>query len=164
MAIPGKGRNKLRKGFTLIELLIVIAIIVALSVTVFVTLNPIGRLAAARDSRRTADIEIILTTIHDYMFDNKGSLPPGMSTSMTDTMLGTGVSGCNVTQSSCSVSASACLNLTTPLAKYTKNIPVDPGATYSAALTGYAVSVDANNKVTVKACGTEGSTAILLSR
>src|SRR5260221_8328195 len=82
--------KNLQKGFTLIELLIVIVIITALAVTVFVALNPVKRTQDAREARRTSDVETILTAIHEYIVDNKGALPTGLSTSMTLTQIGTG--------------------------------------------------------------------------
>lgn len=155
-----------QKGFTLIELLIVIVIVSALAVTVFVALNPVQRLKDSRDARRTSDVETLLTAIHQYIVDNKGSLPAGLTTSMAETQLGTGASGCAIATGGCSVVAAACVDLTTPLAKYLKSIPIDPlgGTTYTAAKTGFSVVIDANNIVTVKACGTEGSTNISQSR
>jgi len=152
------------KGFTLIELLIVIAIIAMLAVVVFVALNPAKRLADARDARRTADVETILTSIHEYIVDNKGSLPTGLSTSMAETQLGTSATACGIVQAGCNSVATACVDLSTPLAKYLKSMPVDPGATYSAAKTGYTVTVDANNIITVKACGAEDTPSISQSR
>jgi prepilin-type N-terminal cleavage/methylation domain-containing protein len=159
-----KNFDQKQKGFTLIELLIVIVIIAALAVTIFVALNPIQRLKDSRDARRTSDVETILTAIHEYIVDNKGVLPTGLTTSMAETQLGTSASACTLSQGGCTVAATACVDLTTPLAKYLKSIPVDPGATYSAAKTGYSVTVDANNIVTVKSCGTEGSTNVSQSR
>ena|SRR5258708_6063831 len=153
-----------QKGFTLIELLIVITIIAALAVTVFVALNPIKRLADSRDSRRTADVETILTAIHEYIVDNKGNLPTNLSTGMAEKMLGTGPSACTLVQANCNTTTAACIDISTPLNKYLKSMPVDPGATYSALVTGYAVSVDANNIVTVKACGGENIQNISQSR
>lgn len=150
-------------GFTLIELLIVIAIIAALAVVVFVSLNPVKRLSDARDARRTTDVETMLTAIHTYIVDNKGSLPTGLSTSMVETQLGTAASGCAIATGGCAVAAAACLDLSTPLAKYLKSIPQDP-KTGTAATTLYSVLVDANNIVTIKACGTEGTTNISQSR
>jgi prepilin-type N-terminal cleavage/methylation domain-containing protein len=155
---------KKNAGFTLIELLIVITIIAALAVVVFVALNPIKRLADARDARRASNTEAILTAIHQYVADNKGSLPPGVSTNMVETQLGTSGTTCNIIQANCSIAATACVDLTTPLAKYLKSIPVDPGATYSAAKTGFSVTVDANNIVTIKACGGENNQNISQSR
>lgn len=159
-------KSKSTKGFTLIELLIVIAIIAALAVTVFVSLNPIQRLKDARDARRTSDVQSILSAIHSYIVDNDGALPTGLSTSMAETQIGTGATGCAISTGGCSVVATACVNLTTPLTAYLKTIPIDPtgGSTYTAAKTGYSVTVDANNIVTIKACGTEGSTNISQSQ
>src|SRR6266851_5370540 len=71
--------KNLQKGFTLIELLIVIVIITALAVTVFVALNPVKRVKDAHDARRAADVETILTSIHEYIVDNNGSTPPAMT-------------------------------------------------------------------------------------
>jgi prepilin-type N-terminal cleavage/methylation domain-containing protein len=159
-------RKTRQKGFTLIELLIVVSVISALAVTVFVALNPAQRLKDAKDSRRAADVDTILTAIHASIVDTKGSLPAGLTTGMSETQLGTGASGCAIATGGCSVTATACVNLATPLDKYLKTIPIDPsgGTTYTAAKTGYSVSVDANNIVTVKACGTEGTVNIAASR
>src|SRR5437867_4392567 len=71
--------KNLQKGFTLIELLIVIVIITALAVTVFVALNPVKRVKDAHDSRRAADVETILTAIHEYIVDKNGSLPTAIA-------------------------------------------------------------------------------------
>jgi prepilin-type N-terminal cleavage/methylation domain-containing protein len=156
---------KTQKGFTLIELLIVITIIAALAVVVFVALNPVKRLADSRDARRTADVETTLTAIHEYIVDNKGSLPTGLSTSMTEAMLGaTGATCAEAVQANCAATSATCVDLSTPLAKYLKSMPVDPGATYSATKTGYSVTVDANNIVTIKACGGENNQGIAQSR
>ncbi len=160
----------LRKGFTLIELLIVVAIISALAIAVFVALNPAQRLKDAKDARRTADADTILTAIHAAIVDTKGTLPAGLTTSMLETQLGTGTSAqCSpVATVGCAVAAStACVNLTAPLAKYLKAMPISPdfgATTYSAVSTGYSVTVDANNIVTIKACGTEGAVGISASR
>lgn len=151
-----------QKGFTLIELLIVITIIAALAVAVFVALNPIKRLADSRDARRVSDVETILTAIHEYIVDNKGTVPGTLSA--TESMLGTAASACTITQANCIAASAACLNLTTPLAKYLKAMPIDPGATYSASITGYDAAVDGNGIVTVKACGGENNQAISSSR
>lgn len=173
------------KGFTLIELLVVIAIIAALAVAVFVALNPAKRLSDSRESKRATDVETILTAIHEATVDNKGTLPTGMSTSMAITQLGTGATGCNLVAAnvpagwggSCVIAATACLNLMNSgnavnLTKYLASMPIDPkGATsgttpvtLSATNTGYAVTVDANNIVTVTACGGEGAAPVSTSR
>lgn len=150
------------KGFTLIELLVVIAIIASLAVVVFVALNPSQRIKDSRDSRRASDVNSILTAIHQSIVDNKGALPAGLTTGMAERQLGTAASGCAVATNGCSVVNAACLDTTAALTKYLKATPIDPAGT--AAITGYSVVVDANNIVTVKACGTEGTTPISVSR
>ena len=155
-----KSKNK---GFTLIELLIVIAIIATLAVVVFVALNPAQRLKDSRDARRTSDVDTILTAIHASIVDNKGTLPAGLTAGMTEAQLGTGT-GCTIVTGGCAVATVACLDLTTPLVKYLKSLPIDPTTTFTSAKTGYSVIVDTNGIVTVKACGTEGATYISASR
>jgi prepilin-type N-terminal cleavage/methylation domain-containing protein len=161
----GSFFSRKRSGaFTLIELLIVIAIIATLAIVVFVALNPAQRFSDTRDARRTADAQTILTAIHAYIVDNKGALPSGLTTGMSEVQLGSAGSGCAVSTGGCSVAATACTNLSTPLEKYLKTIPIDPSLTTASTETNYSVVVDANNIVTVRACGTEGATNILVSR
>jgi prepilin-type N-terminal cleavage/methylation domain-containing protein len=157
-------KKKYLRGFTLIELLIVIVIIATLAIVVFVALNPAQRFKDARDARRVTDVETILTAIHASIVDNKGTLPTGLTTSMAETQIGTGATGCAIATGGCTVVATACVDLTTPMAKYLKTLPIDPTTTFTAAKTGYSVVVDANNIVTIKACGTEGTTNISASR
>lgn len=132
-------KRKNQKGFTLIELLIVIAIIAILATVVFVALDPVQRFADARNSRRWGDVNSILTAIHEYIVDNDGALPAGLTTGQAATELGT----CGV-----------CDDLSTPLAKYLKSIPQDPQGD-SETNTGYTVEVDSNNIVTVAAGNAE---------
>ena len=155
--------NLHRKGFTLIEVLIVVTVIALLSVSVFVALDPAKRVKDAKDSRRTTDVNSILTAVHEYIIDNKGALPTGLTTGMVEKQLGTAGTGCAIATGGCSVAgATDCVDLATPLAKYLKTIPLDPDGT--AALTKYTIIVDSNNIVTVKACAAEGGTNISSSR
>lgn len=156
-----------RKAFTLIELLLVVAIVSALAVAVFVSLNPAQRLKDARDARRVTDVDTILSAIHTYIVDNKGTIPSGLNA--TEKQLGTAVTGCAISTGTCAVAgATDCVDLTTPLANYLKTIPMDP-LDGTAALTGYSVVLSAEGLVTVKACKTgtgttEGSVDISASR
>ena len=159
------------KGFTLIELLIVITIISALAIAVFVALNPAQRIKDANDARRAADADTILTAIHASIVDSKGSLPLPLTTSYTEKQIGVGVTGCDGTAGVVGVctgipAACADFDASNTLDKYLKSIPIDPlgGTTYTANKTGYSVSVDANNIVTIKACGTQGATVVSVSR
>jgi len=140
----------MKKGFTLIELLVVIAIIAILSVVVFVALDPVTRFADARNARRYSDVNSILTAIHEYIVDNNGALPTGLTAGMAATHIGTDTANGNV-------------DLSTPLAKYLKSIPQDP-TNGTAADTGYTVEVDTNNIVTVAAPNAENGATIQVSR
>lgn len=152
-----------QKGFTLIELLIVVAILSILAVTVFVALNPSKRIKDAKDARRSTDIESILTAVHESIVDNKGSLPTGLTAGMSEKQLGSATSGCTIATGGCAVAATGdCVDLSTPMVKYLKSIPVDPDGT--SALTGYSIAVDANGIVTVKACRSEAGTNLSISR
>lgn len=165
-----------QKGFTLIELLIVIVIIATLAVTVFVALDPAKRLKDTRDARRTSDVQSILTAIHQSIVDNKGSASTNLPAAGTERMLGTGLGGVGqpceaaVTTGGCNTPAStACADLMTGtinVAKYLKSMPIDPtgGTTFTSSKTGYSVAVDANNIVTITACGKEGASNIQASR
>jgi prepilin-type N-terminal cleavage/methylation domain-containing protein len=152
-----------KKGFTLIELLVVIGILAVLIPIVFVALNPVKRFQDAQDARRVSDVNTILTAVHEYIVDNKGSLPAGLTAGMNETQLGTNGTGCAIASGGCAATPTACLDLTTPLNKYLKAIPMDPNGG-TATITKYSVVVDSNNLVTVKACGTQGSTNISSSR
>jgi prepilin-type N-terminal cleavage/methylation domain-containing protein len=154
---------KNKKGFTLIELLLVIVIISILAVTVFVALNPSKRIKDAKDDRRLADMDTILSAVHASIIDSKGALPTGLTTGMAEKQLGTAVTGCTLATGGCAVAGNAdCVDLTTPMVKYLKTIPIDPDGT--AALTKYSIVVDANNMVTVRACAAEGGTNLSISR
>jgi prepilin-type N-terminal cleavage/methylation domain-containing protein len=147
--MAAKNNNK---GFTLIELLIVIAIIAILGTLVFVALDPVKRFADARNARRWNDVNSLLTAVHEYIVDNGGVLPTGVTT--TEKQLGTCASGGGA---DCSGAADLCLNLSSLLAKYLKSIPVDPGGG-SAATTKYSVVSDSNNIITIRSCAAESST------
>lgn len=153
--------NSIKKGFTLIELLVVIAIISLLSVVVFVALDPVKRFADARNATRFTDVNNIITAVHEYIVDNKGALPTGLTTGMTEKQLGSCTSG---GATLCPTAGAACVNLATPLAKYLKSLPIDKGTGADASTSGYSVTVDANNIVTIKSCMAENAEVISVSR
>ena len=135
-----------QSAFTLIELLVVIAIIAILAVVVFVALDPARRFAEARNSRRWADVNNILTAVHECIVDNDGSLTTcGVGTTGTQ-VLGTGG-----------------LDISTQMGPYLKSMPQDP-ETGTAADTGYSLNVDTNNMVTITSDDAELSETVQVSR
>lgn len=147
-----------QSAFTLIELLVVIAIIAVLATVVFVALNPAGRLADARDARRTNDVQNYITAIHECIIDQAGSITAcGLSTSMVARQFGSAVAGCENNGAACGTNV-ACLNLSTQLAPYLASLPVDPSLASASTETHYGISVNGNNIVTITACDAEGGT------
>src|SRR5258708_10990001 len=140
--------------------------ITIIAILILITLNPTQRLRNSHDAKRTTDVNIILTSIHRYIIDNKGKFPGGLSAGMTEKQIGTSALGCTISTGGCSVFATACVDLTYSLSKYLKSIPIDPlgNISYTGAKTGYSVIVDSNNIVTVKACGAEGGSDIFATK
>lgn len=149
-----------QSGFTLLEILLTIGIIAVLATVVVVSLDPVERFKDARDSRRLADIESILSAIHQYVIDNQGNYPSGLDTS--ERQIGSASSGCAL-GGSCSVSSDGCVDLDQSLERYLKNVPFDPESG-SAARTHYSVQLDDNNIVTVRSCDSTNSSIESVSR
>ncbi len=161
------------KAFTLIEILVVIAILSVLAVVVFVALNPGQRIKDAQDARRSSDLDSILTAVHQYIIDNSGLLPAGLTAGMSQMQLGTSL-GTGGTEPTCVISdvpaecditgATDCVDLETPtdLDPYLKSIPKDPVAGTDKN-TRYAIEVNSDSIVTVTACDAD-SPPISVSR
>lgn len=149
-----------RPGFTLIEILLVIGIIAVLATVVIVALDPAKRFNDARDARRLSDIQSILSAVQQYIVDNKGVLPTGLTTS--EKQIGTAASGCAIS-GNCGVTADTCLDLSSDLAKYLKSLPYDP-ADGSGGTTHYSIVADTNNIVTVTSCDSTDLTISAVSR
>lgn len=146
------------------EILLVIGLLAVLAVVVFVALDPAKRFQDTRNARRTTDIQNILSAVHTYVNDTKGTFPAAITT--TEKQIGTATTGCARTGAGaggCTVAGDTdCVDLGTALGSYLKSIPIDPTGT--AALTGYSIVRDTNNMVTVRACNAEGGMTILTSR
>lgn len=73
-------KNKSVKGFTLIELLVVIGILAILLAITLIAINPARQFSKSNNTKRSADVNAILNAIDQYMADNKGALPSGITT------------------------------------------------------------------------------------
>ena len=139
-------RNCLRKfknepGFTLIELLVVIGILAILLAIVLIAINPARQFGQANNTRRRSDVTQLLNAIGAYAADNAGVLPAGI-TATTSAVSDTG--------------ADLCADL---VQNYIPALPQDPQVGTGTQIidcvspydTGYTVSRDAGNRVTVTA-------------
>ncbi|PIP26824.1 MAG: hypothetical protein COX31_00225 [Candidatus Moranbacteria bacterium CG23_combo_of_CG06-09_8_20_14_all_40_16] len=148
-----RARENSARGFTLVELLLVIGIIATLAVVTFVALDPAKRFMDSRNARRVSDVETILNAVHQYVIDNKGDFPSGL-TEDTEFMLGTYGASCDYYNGGCNVETGACLDLREDLAKYLKTIPLDPQIGIEEE-TYYSIFRDSEGIVTVRACAAE---------
>ena len=154
--------RKRTSGFTLLEILLVIGIIAVLATVVAVSLDPATRFQNAKDARRLSDIQSILSAIHQSIVDNRGALPAGIDT--TEREIASSGSGCSIDTDICHVSGGGdCVDLSEPLAKYSKMMPYDPEEG-SESHTRYSVQVKENNIVTVRACDSADEEIASVSR
>lgn len=167
--------EKNERGFTLIELLIVIAIIAILASVVFVALDPLKRFQDARNSSRFTDVTSIVTAAKLDQVDNGGAyistiagltaLETYMITDMNPPYVST---TCNANCTAAVTSPLHCVDLDDTGAGeglvfegYLGKLPVSPNApgnSWSANYTGYHITLNANNSITVGACDAEGTT------
>lgn len=153
-------------GFTLIELLVAISILTVLGVSVYVALNPAQRLQDAQDARRSADVQSVLSAVHQSIVDNKGTYPTNLPAAGAEAQIGTDATGCALSTGDCTITATACADLMSGaqnLTSYLASMPVDPSGG-TAGKTAYSVARDANGIVTIKACNTAGATTVQASR
>jgi len=127
-------------GFTLIEILVVIGIIAVLATVVLVAINPARQFAQANNSQRTSNVNAILNAVGQYMADNQGDLPSGITS--TASVIGT----------------TLCENI---VPTYMPSLPSDPKSSFEGASikdcdtitstsVDYKISKDAN--VLIKVC------------
>lgn len=150
-------KNRNVKGFTLIELLVVIGILAVLLAITLIAINPAKQFAQANNTKRRSDVNAILNAINQYMADNKGTLPTGITT--TD-------------QEVSDTGANLCAAL---VPVYIAALPVDPQTNNGnpvqqtdcagAYVTGYhVVQAAGNNRITVAAPGAELGDTIQVTR
>lgn len=143
-----------REGFTLIEILVVIGILAILFAIALVAINPARQFSQANNTKRSSDSLQILNAIGQYMADNKGVLPTGITAS---------------SQNISNTGADLCAALTP---RYLAAMPRDPSIpggdiTNCAAAydTGYTVvQGGADNRITVSAPAAELGASISVTR
>jgi len=80
--------SRRREGFTLIEVMIVLAIAGLILLVVFLAVPALQR--NARNTTRREDTGNILAAVNEYVANNNGSLPSGVSGSGSSLTVGTG--------------------------------------------------------------------------
>ena len=151
---------KNQKGFTLIELLVVIGILAVLLAITLIAINPAKQFSQANNTKRRSDVNAILNAVDQYMADNKGALPAGITEAAQQI---SGVTGAG---------ANICADL---VPAYIAALPVDPQTGTGAAITqagcateyvtGYTiVKSAANNRITVTATTIELGDQISVTR
>jgi prepilin-type N-terminal cleavage/methylation domain-containing protein len=154
-----KNQNSLNKGFTLIELLIVIGIIGVLAAFAYVALDPLARFQDSRNSRRWADVNMIISAIKLNQLDNKGSYIADIANMTPDEYYQIGAGSCSLicTSHSNNLIQPGCISLEDlQQAGYMPKVPVDPNADgASDNQTHYFIQKKANGVITVGACDPE---------
>lgn len=149
---------KLKKGFTLIELLVVIGILAILLAITLIAINPARQFGQANNTRRRSDVLQILNAIHQYVAENKGQLPPALKALAADTItpVGSGATDLNI-----------CADL---MPNYIPALPTEPSLATAAITncttytTGYSVTKDAQNRITVSSPVTDNGEVITVTR
>jgi prepilin-type N-terminal cleavage/methylation domain-containing protein len=143
-----------QKGFTLIELLVVIGILAVLLAITLIAINPAKQFQQANDTKRRSDVSAILNAVNQYMSDNSGTVPTGITTTV---------------QNVASTGADICSQL---VPEYLAALPRDPLTVSGADVTdcttahdtGYTIVEGSSNRITVNAPAYEGSSAITVTR
>ena len=148
-------QNKSQKGFTLIELLVVIGILAVLLAITLIAINPAAQFAKANNTKRRSDVNAILNAVNQYMADNKGLLPTGISTTVRNVQ-NTGADLCTVL-----------------VPTYIAALPVDPLTNNGTPITDCSqayntnyqiIQSTSNSRITVSASAAELSATISVTR
>lgn len=141
-------------GLSPLEALIVLSTILALVVTIIASLRPYQIMSKSLVTQSGSEEEMIMSAIRSYQAEHNGSLPAGLTSPMTETQIGTATSGCEVATGGCASQQEACVNLapvlSSALQSETQDSPVM--SQLSASQSGYTVTIDAQNGITIKKC------------
>ena len=163
-----------KKGFTLIELLIVIAIIAIIAAVVFVALDPLTRFQDARDSSRWSDVSGLVSAIKIDQVDNGGSYLASIAALTAGNVYmivdGATATGCDDQNTSCDTdvtSDTSCVNLAGLVTEgYLGSVPTSPdgAGTWASTITGYTIERETTGIIHVRACESENSDEVVISR
>lgn len=156
-----KHQLKQRAGFTLLEILLVVAAIAILAGIVILAINPGKQLGDTRNADRRSDVNTILNAVYQYSLDFQGFLPTAITTGDCTTDTGATLAAEKICATGGTCTGITDLSLLVPT--YVVGIPEDPQDTDPNG-TGYYISQDANNRVTVCAPGAEQGATINVIR
>ncbi|MBI5127783.1 type II secretion system protein [Candidatus Roizmanbacteria bacterium] len=154
-----------RKGFTLIELLVVIGILAILLAITLIAINPARQFGQANDTRQRSDVLQILNGIHQFVAENNGQLPATVAGLAVDTP--TLLANTTALSPLCAQLVTNYLPALPVIPTLnTPNItdcdgPADDGVWGS---TGYSISRDAADRITVSGGNDVNGVAITVTR
>lgn len=151
--------KKLSRGFTLIELLVVIGILAILLAITLIAINPARQFGQANNTKRRSDILQILNAVHQYVAENQGQLPAEITGLTVDTA--TTFNDTNFPLLCGLLSPNYIPALPTDPLLNTANITTCAGTWGN---TGYAISRDTANRITVSAPTTDNAAVITVTR
>lgn len=140
-----------RKRSLIFKVLLGVALIGSILV-IMILINPNQQLGDARNTRRSEDINTILTAVYQYILDNNGEMPAKIYPIETEIC---------ATGTKCEKFVD--LSVLTDQNIYLEQIPKDPKKT-SPNGTGYDISKGDNGRVTVAAPHAEHGATISLTR
>ncbi len=145
------------RAFSIIEFLLVIGMLGIIAAVVIVAINPAKHLQSVRNATRHTEVREITNAIQQYSI-RTGSFPPGIDSTLR--MIGTSVTGCDVSCMHGEETPATCIDLSQLLVnEYLIAMPVDP-LQGSSGQTFYAVRQLPTHKVHVRACAAEGGEMI----
>ncbi|KKT35608.1 MAG: hypothetical protein UW24_C0006G0018 [Parcubacteria group bacterium GW2011_GWA2_44_12] len=159
-------------GFTFIEIMGVFAIIMVLAGIAMVGLRPQDQFKKGRDAERFSDTATVAEAIKLYLVDHGGAHIPAVAGMSADTiaMIGTDTAECDLQNVWCDspvAEPNACVDVSGLVASgYLAEVPVSPeGKTvWTSGKTGYTLEKVSGGVITVRACESEITDEIFLSR